>query len=108
MAAADDRARAVADALGIWTGPRPLHLALAEALASAIDARRVATHLPSERSLASALHVSRGTVASAYETLRERGVLERERGSGTVAVARKHDVCPDPIACVREFFATST
>ena len=105
--AAVDRARAVADALGTWTlDPRPLHLALAEALAFAIDAHRVPPHLPSERSLASALHLSRGTVASAYETLRERGVLERERGSGSIALPREHEVCPDPIACVRGFFAT--
>lgn len=76
---------------------------LRELLAS--HRRRVPTRLPSERSLASALHVSRGTVASAYEILPERGILERDRGSGSVARPRAHEVSSDPIACVREFFA---
>ena len=51
--------------------------------------------------------MSRGTVANAYELLRERDVIQRERGSGTSArAARPHETCADPIACVTEFFAS--
>lgn len=39
--------------------------------------------VPSERELAAALGVGRGTVAAAYERLRESGHLQRRRGSGT-------------------------
>ncbi len=104
---AADRARHVAAAVADWTArPQPLHVALADALGLALRTGRVQVHLPSERSLALALHVSRGTVAAAYEELRERGVLVRERGSGTVARASPaHEVCPDPLDCVRTFFA---
>lgn len=105
-----DRARAVADALGDWTGhSRPLYAALADALAAALRTRRVPTHLPSERALAAVLHVSRGTVASAYELLRERDLLQREQGSGSVArPSRAHEICADPLECVRLFFADAT
>ena len=104
------RARAVVDALGAWADTsRPLYVALADALAAAVRARRIPLHLPSERALAAALHVSRGTVANAYEVLRERSLLERERGSGSVAHApRAHEVCNDPLGCVRAFFADLT
>jgi len=106
---ASQHARAVADALGAWSRDAgPLYRALADALDAGLRARRVAPHLPSERTLASALSVSRGTVANAYEVLRERGVIERQRGSGTTAKPpRAHEMCPDPIACVREFFAST-
>jgi DNA-binding GntR family transcriptional regulator len=104
---ATDRARDVADALGDWETPGDvLYLALADALDGALNARRIAPHLPSERVLARALNVSRGTVANAYEVLRERGLIERQRGSGTMGRPRAHEICPDPIACVREFFAS--
>ncbi|MGW8375943.1 PLP-dependent aminotransferase family protein [Streptomyces sp. ODS28] len=43
----------------------------------------VGTRLPAERELASALHVSRTTVAAAYEALRADGFLESRRGSGS-------------------------
>ena len=43
----------------------------------------VGTRVPSERELATALGVGRGTVAAAYEELREGGYLARRRGSGT-------------------------
>ena len=39
--------------------------------------------LPSERSLAAALAVSRGTLATAYTTLRSLGLLDSRQGSGT-------------------------
>jgi DNA-binding GntR family transcriptional regulator len=101
------RADVVAGVLDGWDRPSAsLYIALAEALATAIAGRRIGSHLPSERALAAALHVSRGTVAKAYEVLRERGLLERVRGSGTIAAAiRTHTVCEDPLACLRAFFA---
>ncbi|MEO3755727.1 PLP-dependent aminotransferase family protein [Streptomyces sp. B6B3] len=43
----------------------------------------VAARLPAERELATALSVSRTTVAAAYEALRTEGFLESRRGSGS-------------------------
>jgi DNA-binding transcriptional MocR family regulator len=46
--------------------------------------------LPSERTLAAAMHVSRTTAVAAYETLRSDGLVERRQGSGTrVSAARR-------------------
>ena len=72
--------------LGVWpTGPGPLQQRLARGLVDSI--RRGAVHpgvrLPSERSLAQALSVSRTTVVAAYDVLRESGWLESRSGSGT-------------------------
>ncbi|MEY9973576.1 GntR family transcriptional regulator of abcA and norABC [Lysinibacillus sp. RC46] len=39
--------------------------------------------LPSERYLASALHLNRSTVVNAYDELESMGLIERNRGSGT-------------------------
>jgi DNA-binding GntR family transcriptional regulator len=104
---ARERAAAVAQTLDGWNRRSgPLYCALADALADALATRRIGPHLPSERALAVALHVGRGTVTNAYEMLRERRLLEREQGSGTVASARRpHSVCANPLACVAEFFA---
>ena len=99
-------ADAVARSITGWDrAAGPLYASLADALATALAASRIAAHLPSERALALALHVSRGTVADAYDVLRQRGLIDRQRGSGSVATQRAHAVCPDPIACVRAFFA---
>lgn len=103
----EDAAAQVAGAIAGWERSGvSLHVALANALASALRDSRIPAHLPSERSLARALHVSRGTVAEAYEVLRSRGAIERQRGSGSVAIRKAHEVCDDPIACVRSFFAS--
>src|SRR4051794_25855652 len=72
--------------LGVWpTGPGPLQHKLARGLVDAI--RKGAVHpgirLPSERSLAQALSISRTTVVAAYDALRESGWLESRTGSGT-------------------------
>ena len=72
--------------LGVWSaGPGPLQQKLARGLADAI--RKGAVHpgirLPSERSLAQALSISRTTVVAAYDALRESGWLESRKGSGT-------------------------
>ena len=71
--------------LGVWpTGPGPLQHKLARGLVDAI--RKGAVHpgirLPSERSLAQALSISRTTVVAAYDALRESGWLDSRTGSG--------------------------
>src|SRR5438445_8448977 len=72
--------------LGVWpTGPGPLQQKLARGLVECV--RKGAVHpgirLPSERSLAQALSISRTTVVAAYDALRESGWLESRTGSGT-------------------------
>ena len=59
--------------------------ALATRVSSLLTDGRLAagTRVPSERELAAALGIGRGTVAAAYEQLREDGYLVRRRGSGT-------------------------
>lgn len=62
----------------------PLSLQVTRQLQQAIDAGRLApgTGLPSTRSLARLLAVSRNTVLSAYDELVARGVLTGRRGAG--------------------------
>jgi DNA-binding transcriptional MocR family regulator len=73
-------------ALGDWaSGPAPLFRQLARALAAAIESGTLAEglRLPSERSLSSALFLSRGTALAAYDLLVADGLVERRHGSGT-------------------------
>lgn len=72
--------------LGTWSvGPGSLQQKLARGLADCV--RKGSVHpgirLPSERSLAQALSISRTTVVAAYDALRESGWLESRSGSGT-------------------------
>src|ERR1700691_3096042 len=72
--------------LGDWAlGPGPLLRQLARAVAGAVESGVLAEgqRLPSERALASALFVSRGTTVAAYHLLVADGLVERRRGSGT-------------------------
>lgn len=72
--------------LGVWsTGQGPLHQKLTRGLINAIrrGAVQPGIRLPSERSLAQALSISRTTVVTAYDALREGGWLESRTGSGT-------------------------
>src|SRR5579872_4280095 len=72
--------------LGVWSrGSGPLQQKLARAIADAIrtGALHAGIRLPSERSLAQALSISRTTVVAAYDALRESGWLESRTGSGT-------------------------
>lgn len=65
--------------------PRPLPAQLAQQIRELI-ARRVldpGDHLPSGRSLAADLHLSRGTVVAAYDELTAEGYLVAAHGSGT-------------------------
>jgi len=77
------------DLLGDWSqGPGPLFRQLARSLAAGIERGAIApaTRLPAERSLATALSVSRGTAVAAYELLVADGVVERLPGSGTFVI----------------------
>ncbi|AHI00321.1 PLP-dependent aminotransferase family protein [Kutzneria albida] len=62
-----------------------LHRQLAAALTALISSGELppGTVLPSERSLATALAVSRGTLVTAYTTLRSLGLVDSRQGSGT-------------------------
>jgi DNA-binding transcriptional MocR family regulator len=85
------------------TGAGSAYERLSDALAKVISSGElpVGTVLPSERQLASALGVGRGTTANAYRLLGEAGLVERRHGSGTVvlpghqpvtfALAARHD-----------------
>lgn len=79
------------DALADWTmRPGPTYLRLADAIAAAVAQGHLGlgSRLPSERSLAAHLHLARGTVIAAYDTLRSRGIAQTRRGSGTVIQTR--------------------
>ena len=87
----------VARFLGAWRSQTlPDYRALAHGLTSLIDGSLLpAAHvLPSQRRLASALGVARGTVVRAYGILHESGRLEPRRGSGNY-VARPRAVGSD-------------
>ena len=75
----------------VGTGAKagPLHRRLSEGLAELIDRGELPplALLPSERALAAALTMSRTTVVTAYQTLRDSGRLERRQGSGTRVAA---------------------
>jgi DNA-binding transcriptional MocR family regulator len=68
-------------------GPRSTRIAAA--IADAIDDGRLAvgTVLPSERALAAAMQVSRGTVVRAYGRLREQDLVHTRHGAGTTVGA---------------------
>jgi DNA-binding transcriptional MocR family regulator len=72
--------------IGGWSqGDVPLPELLSAAIGRLIADKElpVGGILPSERSLAAALSVSRGTVAGAYSKMREIGVLDSRHGSGS-------------------------
>ena len=79
--------RSFARMLGDWRPPdgRGLTAALADRVRLLVlDGRLpLQVRVPAERELAAALAVSRTTVAAAYETLREAGILHSRRGAGS-------------------------
>ena len=80
----------VVHSLGEWlVFDGPLFGKLAAGLVRAIDRGEIPHGhcLPSERTLAQRLSVSRGTVVAAYAAVGERGLVERRRGSGTWVTA---------------------
>jgi DNA-binding transcriptional regulator YhcF (GntR family) len=70
-------------------GAKPLSLQIVHQLQEAIESGRVVrgTRLPSTRSLARTLAVSRNTVLTAYEELSARGLIRSRRGTGMYVVA---------------------
>ncbi|WP_405922815.1 PLP-dependent aminotransferase family protein [Streptomyces sp. NBC_00035] len=79
--------RGFAAALGNWrTKEGPLARSLATAVREAVVDGRIpaGTRLPSERELARALELSRGTVVTALTRLRDDGWLHTRHGSGSV------------------------
>ncbi|KAB2352762.1 PLP-dependent aminotransferase family protein [Actinomadura rudentiformis] len=79
----------LAEILGDWmSGPGPMYRKLARALQRAVldGSLDPGERLPSERSLATALVVSRATVVTAYDELRGLGIVDSRRGSGTRVV----------------------
>lgn len=81
-------ARGLAAALGGWRTREPAYEALADGIRLLCLDNRIAarTALPAERELASALGLSRTTVAAAYRSLRDSGQIESVRGSGSVTL----------------------
>nr|WP_236051981.1 PLP-dependent aminotransferase family protein [Nonomuraea cypriaca] len=75
----------VARLVDVDPGARPYYRALADGVRALImDGRLpVRVRMPAERHLAETLQVSRTTVTSAYDLLRERGYLESRQGSGS-------------------------
>jgi DNA-binding transcriptional MocR family regulator len=72
--------------LGNWSrGEGPVYQRLSRAIGNALERGEIPaeTRLPAERTLARLLRLSRTTVVSAYEQLRQQGWVERRQGSGT-------------------------
>jgi DNA-binding transcriptional MocR family regulator len=79
-------AKLLVSTLGVWTGGRgSLRQKLTGALMDSVRRGGLApgVRLPSERTLAKALKISRTTVVAAYDALREAGWFESRHGSGT-------------------------
>lgn len=86
------------DVLGAWsTGSGALYRRLAGSLRGLVDQGTLVPgeRLPSERNLAVALRISRTTVVSAYDHLRDEGVLESRQGSGTRVCSTRAPVRSD-------------
>ncbi|MDQ1083584.1 MULTISPECIES: PLP-dependent aminotransferase family protein [Microbacterium] len=76
----------LAERLGKWASAEAtLAASLADGIARLVreGELRGGDRLPSERTLAATVSVSRGTVVSAYARLYEDGILDRRQGSGT-------------------------
>ena len=81
-----DELRSLLDELGDWSrGRGPLFRQLARGIAGGIERGALAggRRLPGERELARVVHLSRGTVVAAYDTLVAEGMVDRRKGSGT-------------------------
>jgi DNA-binding transcriptional MocR family regulator len=97
---------ALADLLGRWAAPDgPLYRLLAARIARLADTGELPSglRLPPERDLADALSVSRNTVASAYQQLRDEGMAESRQGAGTRIVP--HRTTPAAVHRANGFFA---
>lgn len=84
-------------AIGTWVdGPGPLFRRLARAVGGAIErgALPQGSRVPSERAVAAALSIGRGTAVAAYELLVSDGLLERRHGSGTYVSVSDQPLLP--------------
>ncbi|MGH8230826.1 MAG: PLP-dependent aminotransferase family protein [Steroidobacteraceae bacterium] len=89
------QAEELARHLGPWSaGKGPLQRKLVRSLAQAVRRGLLnpGVRLPSERTLARALRLSRTTVVAAYDSLRDNGWLESRSGSGTWVSAKSASV----------------
>ena len=76
----------IVELLGDWAvGQGPLYRRLADALERIIrdGGMQPGESLPPERPFAKALAISRATVVTAYDKLREQGIVDSRQGSGT-------------------------
>ncbi|HEY1705039.1 MAG TPA: PLP-dependent aminotransferase family protein [Trebonia sp.] len=99
-------AAALADLLGLWAAPDgPLYRMLATRIGRLADTGELppGLRLPPERELASALSVSRNTVAMAYQHLRDEGMARSRQGSGTQIVP--HRTTPGAVHRANGWFA---
>ena len=97
---------ALADLLGHWpAADGPLYRLLATRIARLADTGELSAglRLPPERDLATALSVSRNTVAAAYQVLRDEGMAESRQGAGTRIVP--HRTTPAAVHRANGFFA---
>ena len=97
---------ALADLLGRWpAADGPLYRLLATRIGRLADTGELppGIRLPPERALASALAVSRNTVALAYQVLRDDGMAESRQGSGTRLTP--HRITPAAAHRANGFFA---
>ena len=88
------------DLLGPWRREGTSRERLAAAVRALILDGRVAveSRLPAERTLATALGISRATVTAAYDQLREEGYISSRQGSGSwVTLPGGHRSAPDAI-----------
>ncbi|HEX6524166.1 MAG TPA: PLP-dependent aminotransferase family protein [Streptosporangiaceae bacterium] len=100
------RAAALADLLGHWpAADGALYRLLAMRIARLADTGELSAglRLPAERELATALSVSRNTVAAAYQLLRDEGMAESRQGAGTRIVP--HRTTPAGVHRANGFFA---
>jgi DNA-binding transcriptional MocR family regulator len=98
--------QALADLLGLWpAADGPLYRLLAARIGRLADTGQLppGIRLPPERALATALAVSRNTVALAYQVLRDDGMAESRQGSGTRLMP--HRITPAAAHRANGFFA---